>query len=82
MKKIWTQDYLAIVMLQDCPKFLGSQVTCGGQRVKGVFIPNVLHKPLGSCSLINLNFLLLQIARFVKSMIFPFSVSTTAGFFK
>ena len=25
----------AIVVLQDCPKFLGSPVTCGSQKVKG-----------------------------------------------
>ena len=45
-----------------------------GIRLKRVFIPKLLNNPLASCSLINLDFLLLQTVQFGISIILPFFV--------
>ena len=51
-----------------------------GIKLKDVLIPKLLNNPLGSCCLINFNFLLLYTAHFDKGIILTFLVHKTFGF--
>ena len=56
---------------------LEQNITQERYLVQGFLIPYWLNNPLTSCSLINLNFLLLQIGKFDKSIVFPLVVFKT-----
>ena len=49
--------------------------------ILGNYVGKFLNYPLASCSLRNFDFLLMHTTHFHKSIILPFSVFTTLGFF-
>ena len=51
-----------------------------GNLLKGVLIPNLLNNPFASCLLINLDFLILHIARFDNIIILPLLVLEICGY--